>query len=247
VNSSLSDPVVRKLEFAAQLSEDDRRTLHELVSEVRAFGPREDIIPEGARPNEVHAVLEGYACRYKMLADGSRQIMAWLVPGDMCDLHVSILGEMDHGIATLSACRIGFIPREAVEALTEQGGRLNRALWWATLVDEAVLREWMVGMGRRPADKQIAHLFCELRLRLRSVGLVSDATFELPVTQEEMADTVGMTPVHVNRVLQQLRQAGLIALKGKALTILDVERLEAFADFDPNYLHLQKRRAPGEA
>jgi CRP-like cAMP-binding protein len=243
----MANPLVQKLEFGADLSDDDRRKLQGLIAETRTFSPREDVIRQGERPEFVHAMLDGYACRYKTVPDGGRQIMAWLVPGDLCDVHVSLLGEMDHSIGALSACTIGFIPRAAIDAVAEAGGRVNRALWWATLVDEAILREWMVGMGRRSADKQIAHLFCELRVRLHSVGLVTDTSFELPVTQEEMADTVGISPVHVNRVLQQLRQEDLIVLKGKQLTILDVERLEAFADFDPNYLHLQKKRAMAEA
>ncbi len=243
----MANPVTKKLEFGAKLSERDRQTLDDLVLDVRSFGAREDIIREGDRPDHVHAVLEGYACRYKTVPDGGRQIMAWLVPGDLCDVHVSLLGEMDHTIATLSPCRIGFIPREAIDTITEKHARLTRALWWATLVDEAVLREWMVGMGRRSADKQIAHLFCELRVRLGSVDLVRDSAFELPVTQDEMADTVGISPVHVNRVLQQLRQDGLITLKGRQLTIVDRERLEAFADFDPGYLHLEKRQESVDA
>lgn len=237
----MMNPVIQKLQYGAELSHADRRRIEQLTSDVRSYGPREDLIREGERPDHMHAVLEGYACRYKVLADGGRQIMAWLVPGDLCDLHVSLLGQMDHSIAALSASRIAILPRREMEELAGSGGSLNRALWWSTLVDEGVLREWLVGMGRRPADKQIAHLFCELLVRLRSVGLADDDSFDLPVTQEELADTVGMSPVHINRVLQHLRQDGLITLQGRVLTILDFERLKAFAEFDPNYLHLEKR------
>ncbi|WP_198959228.1 Crp/Fnr family transcriptional regulator [Bradyrhizobium canariense] len=126
-------------------------------------------IKEGDSPADVHLVLSGFACRYKLLPSGDRQIMAWLVPGDICDLHVSILGEMDHAIGTLTPCQIAFLPRHVIEELTSGGGTLTRALWWATLVDEAVMREWLVGIGRRPPDRRIAHLFCELHLRLASV------------------------------------------------------------------------------
>jgi CRP-like cAMP-binding protein len=202
----------------------------------------QDVIKEGEKPDDVHVVLDGFACRYKILPDGGRQIMAWLAPGDFCDLHVAILGEMDHNIGTLSDCRIASVPRRAIERITgEGGGHLNRALWWATLVDEGVLREWMVGMGRRAADKQIGHLFCELLFRLRLVGKADRAGYLFPVTQEQLADTVGMSPVHVNRVLQQLRAEGLISLERGVLTILDEARLIAFSDFDPNYLHLTRR------
>jgi CRP-like cAMP-binding protein len=179
--------------------------------------------------------------RYKVLPDGQRQIMAYLVLGDMCDMHGSILGEMDHSIGALTPCRVAYIPQRAIEELTRRHPRINRALWWATLVDEGTLREWLVTMGRREADQQMAHLFCELLLRLQTVGLATENGFELPVTQDELADTLGLSAVHVNRVLQQLRKDGLISLVGKRLTIHDVERLKALAEFDPTYLHLNER------
>lgn len=234
----MANPVVEKLKHGANLSADDERVLIDACSDVRNLGSREDIIVEGEQPENVHVVLEGFACRYKLLPDGGRQIMAWLVPGDFCDLHIAILGQMDHSIATISASRIGNMPQAAVERLSHTSLALSRALWWATLVDEGVLREWLVNMGRRSADKQIAHLFCELLLRLKSVGLAPDDTVDMPLTQIELADTVGLSPVHVNRVLQQLRDLHLISWKGRELRILSVTGLEHFADFDPNYLHL---------
>jgi CRP-like cAMP-binding protein len=239
------EPFVRKLEIGAELSDEDRQRLNGLNCQIRLIGGREDLTKEGDRPENVHVVLSGFACRYKVLRTGERQIMAWLVPGDMCDLHVSILGEMDHSIATLGPCMVAFIPRRAIEELTHGGGALNRALWWATLVDEATLREWLVNMGRRPADRQMAHLFCELLVRLQSVGVATENGYEFPPTQEELADTLGLSTVHVNRMLQQLREDGLLTLTGKKLTILDRERLEEFADFNPNYLHLKKRSGNG--
>jgi CRP-like cAMP-binding protein len=146
----------------------------------------------------------------------------------------------DHGIATLAPCKIGYISHETIEELTSRHPSVNRALWWAaTLVDEGTLREWLVSMGRRPADKQLAHLFCELFVRLRSVGRANGSGFDFPLTQEELGDTLGVSTVHVNRILQQLRDDGLILLGGKTLAIPDFERLATFADFDPNYLHLK--------
>lgn len=236
------EPFIRKLEIGAELSGEDRERLEKLAYQARTIAAHEDLIKEGDRPDHVHLVLSGFACRYKILPSGDRQIMAWLVPGDMCDLHVCILGEMDHAIGTLSPCQMAFIPRNVIEELTSGGGALTRALWWATLVDEAVLREWLVGMGRRAADRRMAHLFCELHLRLASVGEAPDDSFEFPATQEELGDTLGLSTVHVNRTLQQLRDDGLLTLAGRRLTILDRRRLEEFAEFDPNYLHLSKRR-----
>ena len=239
----MPNPLIRKLARGAELSEDDRRTVEETITDVRQIGPRQDLIREGDRPDEVHLILEGFACRYKTLADGQRQIMAFLVPGDICDLHVAILGAMDHGIGTLSACTVAFIPQTTVAVLTENHPAIIRALWWNTLVDEGILREWLVSMGRRAADKQMAHLFCELLVRLESVGLAKDNGFEFPLTQEELADALGLSPVHTNRVLTQLRDDGLIRLSGKRLDILDLDRLCTYAGFDPGYLHLTKRRA----
>jgi CRP-like cAMP-binding protein len=241
----MANPFIEKLEHGAELSDQDRQTLRNVIHDVRHVGARIALIEEGDRPENVHAILEGFACRYKILADGERQIMAWLVPGDLCDLHVSILGEMDHSIGTLAACKIAYIPRDRIEDLTSHYPAINGALWWATLVDEGTLREWLVNMGRRPADKQMAHLFCELFVRLQSVGQTTGTSFDFPLTQDELADTLGVSTVHVNRMLHQLREDGLIMLKGKTLTILELEGLQAFAEFDPNYLHLNNSRGNG--
>ena len=233
----MANLLTRKLEAFAPLSEADRHLLDAVIREARDVGSRGDLIREGDAPGDVRLILAGFACRYKRLAGGKRQIMAYLVPGDFCDLHVFILKAMDHTIATLSPCRVVDIPRARILEMTERPA-LARALWWAALVDEATLREWLVNIGARPAEERVAHLLCELLLRLRTVGLANGDSYELPITQTELADTVGLTNVHVNRVLQRLRGDGLITLTGKHLVILDVERLNAFSGFTPNYLHL---------
>ena len=241
----MSNPLTMKLEYGARLTDEDRAVLQDLTSRTRRIARHLDISPEGERPENVHLVVEGFACRYKTLTDGRRQIMAFLVPGDFCDLHVAILGEMDHSIGTGWGCTVVDIPRATVEELTARHPRITRALWWATLVDEGTLREWLVNMGQRDADRQMAHLVCELLVRLQVVGHASEDSFEFPITQEDLADTLGITSVHVNRVLQDLRSQGLLEWKSKRLHIPDVERLMAFAEFDPKYLHL-KRRENGE-
>lgn len=177
-----------------------------------------------------------------MLEDGTRHILAYLVPGDFCNVHVFILKEMDHGIAAVSRCKVMDIPRGQVLEMTERPA-LSRALWWSSLVDEAMLREWLVNIGARPAEQRVAHLFSELLLRLRAVGLVEDNRYELPVTQQDLAETLGLSSVHVNRVLQRLRADGLIALKGGSLLIPDVGRLRALSGYNPNYLHLGEEGA----
>ena len=241
----MANLLTRKLEAFAPLPEADKRLLDAVIREARDVGPREDLIREGDAPSDVRLILAGFACRYKRLAGGRRQIMAYLVPGDFCDLHVFILKAMDHTIATLSPCRVVDIPRPRILEMTERPA-LGRALWWAALVDEATLREWLVNIGARPAEQRVAHLLCELLLRLRTVGLANGDSYELPITQAELADTVGLTNVHVNRVLQRLRGDGLITLRGKHLVILDVERLNAFSGFTPNYLHLAAPNGLGE-
>lgn len=237
----MPNPLTRKLETVGRLTDEDRERLQAMISETRDLPARRDVIREGARPECIHLMVEGWAARYKVLPDGSRQITAFLIPGDFCDLHVSILGEMDHAIATLTPATIAYVPHETVDALAARPA-IARAFWWATLVDEAVLREWIVNLGRRDALERIAHILCEMHLRMRSVGLVTDEDrFNLPLTQEELADSVGLTPVHVNRVLQRLRKDGLIEWHGGQLTLLDVQRLQRAGGFNSVYLHLVDR------
>lgn len=199
-----------------------------------------DIITEGTRPSNVHLVMDGFACRYKILSDGKRQITAFLVPGDFCDLHVAILGEMDHTIGTPWGCHIVEIPTATIEELGQNHPRIMRALWWATLVDEGTLRSWLVSMGQRPADKQLAHLICELLVRLQTVGAADANSFDFPLSQVDIGDTMGISVVHVNRTLQYLRGQGFVIWKHKRIHIPNVSRLMNFADFDPKYLHLNK-------
>jgi CRP-like cAMP-binding protein len=236
----VTDPLTRKLENFAPLSREDRRVLANAVRQSRRVPARTDIIREGERPDDVHLVLEGFACRYKIVPDGRRHIMAYLVPGDLCDVHVFILKEMDHGICTLSDCRVVDIPRDRILEMLERPA-VARALWWSALVDEATLREWLVNVGRRPAEQRVAHLLCELLMRLQTVGLANADSYELPVTQSDLAETVGLTLVHVNRVLQRLRSTGMITLRNKRLVINDAQALKVFSDFNPNYLHLEEK------
>ncbi|MGF1626373.1 MAG: Crp/Fnr family transcriptional regulator [Alphaproteobacteria bacterium] len=239
----MTNAMIMKLEHGAELTAEDRAVLEEATANRRQVGAHEDLIQECEPPGHVNLILEGFACRYKTLADGRRSIVAFFVPGDFCDLHVAILGQMDHSIGTITPCTVAAIPRATIEMLIREP-RIVRALWWATLVDAAILREWLASMARRPSDQQLAHLLCELLLRLRAVGHANGNSYPLPVTQEELADTLGISAVHVNRMLQQLREDGLIVLQGRTLTIPDVDRLMEFADFDPTYLHLKDARTP---
>lgn len=231
--------LIRKLQQFTRLSADDKRVLEQVGSQsVRALKAGEDVIREGERPREVNLILDGWACRYKHLEDGRRQILAFLVPGDLCDLRMFILKEMDHSMSAITALQVAEISGETLIDITQAYPRVTRALWWNSLVEEAIAREWISNIGQRQAIERMAHLFCELFLRLRGVGLTHDKTCPLPVTQEQLADATGISTVHVNRTLQEMRDTGLIVLKGKSLMIPDLEALQTVALFNPNYLHL---------
>lgn len=237
-SSPVTNPLIAKLAQGAELDPNDRARLEEISAKRRPLGAREDIIREGDPPSDVHLIMDGFACRYKLLPGGRRSIMALMVPGDFCDLDVAILDQMDHTIGTLTAISLVEIPRPTVKELTDQHPNIARALRWSTLVDEATLREWLASMGQRPADRQMAHFLCELRLRLEVVGMADQYGMYLPLTQEELADAMGISTVHVNRVLQQLREQGLLGAHGRNTTFPDLARLEQFAEFNPAYLHL---------
>ena len=243
----MSNPLIAKLSCAVDLSAADREVLEAVSLQRRKVPAGEQIIGQGDRPDRVHLVLEGICCRAKTLINGQRQIVALLLPGDFCDLHVAVLGEMDHAIRALTPCTMVQISRETVAELITGSPAMVQALWWATLVDEAVLREWLVNMGQRPAEQQMAHFFCELLVRLRVVGLTDGDSYSLPLTQEELADVLGLSIVHVNRVLQRLRSDGLIEWRRSKLIIPAFDRLAAFANFDPKYLHLEGNKAPALA
>ena len=233
----MTNLLTRKLELFGPLPPADRSLLDDVIRRPQWVDAHQDILREGDAPDDVHLVLEGFACRYKLLPDRSRSIIAYLVPGDFCDLNGFILKAMDHTIATLSACRIVRIPHERTRELAERPA-IARALWWTTLVDEATLREWLVNIGKRRADVRTAHLLCELHLRLTSVGLADGGEFALPLTQADLADTMGMSPVHLNRSLQALRSRDLVIFKSRQLVIPDIDRLRKIGQFNPNYLHL---------
>lgn len=237
----MANPLVRKLASFAALQDGDLDLLNAICARTRQYRAGSDLIGEGDRPSEVFLLVEGWAYRYKILPDGSRQILAYLIPGDLCDIHIFILREMDHAIGLLSDARVAAISRIEMQQMLNEHPAIAQALFWSTLVDEAVLREWLVNMGQRDAYSGIAHLFCEVRLRMEQVGLVSGDEVFLPLTQEQLGDTIGLTKVHVNRVLGRMRAEGLISLTDRTLKIHDARRLEEIAAFDPNYLHIHRR------
>ncbi|WP_409567387.1 Crp/Fnr family transcriptional regulator, partial [Methylobacterium sp. J-092] len=236
-----SNPLILKLEHACVLDETDRAALWALSTTTRKVEADCDLCREGDRPETVHLVVEGLAYRYKILPDGKRQILGLLLPGDFCDLHVAILARRDHSIGTFTPCEMTEIPRTTIVDLITTRPHIAHAFWWATLVDEGIMREWMASMGQRQAAKMVAHLFCELLVRLQVIGRATASSYELRMTQNELADVFGITVVHLNRTLRDLRAEDLIVLKSGQLDIPDVARLKAFCGFNPNYLHLDLR------
>ena len=237
----MTNVLARKLGHFVDLTESDRKAIESLCAHQITVEAKRTLIREGERPNDVYLLIDGWGYRYKLLPDGARHILAYLLPGDLCDIHIFILKSMDHNLGLISPATVAVIPKELILDVMNRHPRIERALWWATLVDEAVLREWLVNVGQRSAFKAVAHLFCELWLRMRAVGLADEGSFSLPLTQEDIGDTVGLTGVHVNRTLQRMRSEGLITFQKKHLTIHDPRRLSELADFRPNYLHFERR------
>lgn len=233
-------PLALRLDAYARLSRDDRNAIDRISQSVRDIDARRDLVREGEKPRCIYLMLEGWANRYKTLPDGRRQIVAFFVPGDFCDLNVFILKEMDHSIGAITRLKVAEISREQMDQLTSNHPRVTQALWWVELVNASVQREWTLNVGQRSAYERIAHLLVELFLRMECVGLVNGSSCDFPLTQNDLADATGLTAVHVNRTLQELRRAGLILLQGRTLTIPDLESLKATAMFNSNYLHMDR-------
>lgn len=238
----MANAFTERLSGYAPLSDADVSLLADSCRNVRDVPTGHHLIYEGDSPDPVFVMLEGWACGYKMLPDGGRQILAFLLPGDFCDIHIAVLKAMDHSIVTITQAKVASLPRLQMEALVEARPTISRAFWWSQLVDQGVLRAWIVSMGRRKAEERVAHLMCELYIRLRNIGLATDDQCDMPLTQLVIADAVGLTPVHVNRVLRKLRLANVMELRAGSLTIIDPVRLACIAGFDDNYLHGRLQR-----
>src|SRR5215210_8260249 len=222
--------LVRRLESIMVLSDEDLALLSEMPTTVRSYENAQDIVRQGYSPTQCCLLLDGFLYRHKIANGSTRQIVSFHVPGDMPDLHSLHLDRMDHNLTSLGSTVVAFIPHSYFREVLPRSQQLTHALWRETLVDAAVYREWVVNVGAREALARIAHVLCEFKLRLQAVGLVDDETFTMPVRQADMADAVGITAVHANRVIQELRGKGLIEWEGKTVTIHQWDELSKIGD-----------------
>lgn len=234
--------VVERLERLDRLGDDERQALGELRVSPASHAKGVEFIRQGETPTESTLLVEGFCARFNLLHNGARQITGIHVPGDFVDLHSLLLRPMDHSVVALTRCKLVGVSHEDLRRITETMPHLTRVLWAATLVDGAVLRQQIVSMGRRPGAAQLAHIICELALRLEPVGLGDRTGFDFPLGQAEMADALGLSTVHVNRMTQQLRARRLIEWRRGAIVILDWDGLCREAEFDPTYLNLHHNR-----
>ncbi|MGN6535616.1 MAG: Crp/Fnr family transcriptional regulator [Mesorhizobium sp.] len=232
-------PFVRALKRRDRLSIEEIELLNSLQFRKVAVAPGAEIIAEDSRPGESCMVLRGFAARSHYLRDGGRQITALHVAGDFVDLHAYLLKVMDHGVAAIGPCEVGFTSYEGIRRVTEQSPHLGRLLWLSTVIDGAIQRAWITCIGRLPTEQRMAHFFCEIYLRLEAAGIVSDYQYALPLTQTQLADLLGLSVVHINRRLQDLRSTGLVEWKGGIVVIRNFEALAELAEFDPTYLSLR--------
>lgn len=234
-----SSPFVQRLEHYTHLSAEDRALAQRLCSErLQRFAAKDDVVREGEEPRVIRLVIDGWACRYKHLEDGRRQVVGLFLPGDLFDLHVFVLREMDHFIGAITPLTVAQITRETFEEATLAHPRLLQALWWDAMVATAIQREWLLNLGSRTAFERITHLLCEIFLRLRAAGRTRGLTCEFPLTQAIIADIAGLSNVHVSRTFQAIRDEGLVEIRNRTMTIRDLDALQAASLFNPNYLHL---------
>lgn len=227
-----------KLRARHPISAEEEEAIRAAISDVRDYPADRTFIRAGEPLEFSTLLLDGLMCRHKDLRDGQRQITEVNVAGDFADMHSYTLKHLDHNIMTLSPCRVAILLHEDARALFESHPRLHDIYWFGTNLDAAIHREWALSLGRRDARSRTANLFCELRVRLAVVGLADETGYALDLTQADMAECLGLTSVHVNRVLKELRESGIVEFRGGRVLIVDLPALERAAEFDPSYLYL---------
>jgi len=239
---SISDhilyPMVTELRLWERLSDTDEAAILRLPHSLRKLRAGELLVRDDDRPTHSSLLLAGFAYRHKVAGTGGRQIFSIHMKGDLIDLHNSILRRADHNVQALTDIDVALIPVQAIKTLAAAYPAIGLAMWHETLIDGAIFREWTLNIGRRDARARMAHLLCEFAVRLSVAGLGDKSTYALPMTQEQLADALALTNVHVNRTLKGLAEEGLITRAQRAVGILDFDRLASVGDFDIRYLHL---------
>ncbi|WP_292044980.1 MULTISPECIES: Crp/Fnr family transcriptional regulator [unclassified Brevundimonas] len=231
--------LVDKLSLRDRVSAEEMAALEAVLDAPKTVAAGADIVREHTRPMHSTLLISGFSARYSTLEDGARQITEINVSGDFIDLHSLLMKQMDHGVLALSDCVIAEAPHIGLIDITERHPHLGRLLWLDTIIDAAIHRQWLVAMGRRSGLGHLAHLVCELYLRLQAVGQTGEMRFDLPLTQSVLGDALGLSSVHVSRLISELKSEGLVNWAGGRIEILDWRRLAQIAEFDPTYLRLQ--------
>jgi len=235
----VTNPFLLNLERRDRLSDAERRIVETISQRTRRVPAKRDIVREGDRPTESCLVLSGFSARYNVLNDGRRQITAIHIPGEFVDLHSLLLARLDHSVVAVTDCVVATVSHDYLRELTQTEPHFTRLLWLLTVTDAAVFRQWLVASGRLPSTGQVAHFICELFVRLQVIGMTNGFTFRLPISQADLSDAMGLSVVHVNRTLQELRRRGLIVWEGEEIQILDWDTLQRIGEFDPTYLNLE--------
>ncbi|HEX2558773.1 Crp/Fnr family transcriptional regulator [Phenylobacterium sp.] len=231
--------LIRKFESVSRLGPSDIATLARLPLRTRSVEAGAEVVAQGATPTECCFVIEGWMCRYVMTREGGRQIVSFHIPGDLPDRDSLHLPHLDHSISAISSARVAFIPHAAVSAVLAHHPNIAVAFWRDAVVDAGVFRQWLTSLGRRDAKQRVAHLICEMFTRLEGLGLADSDHFHFPVTQTQLGDALGLSAVHINRTLQDLKASGAMSWKSSVVTIHDFDALRQVGDFDPAYLELR--------
>ena len=228
---------IRKLDRLARLQQSDLDAIRSLPFRIGTAPRNHVLVREGDETTECCILLKGYTCRHKTASTGGRQIVSFHVPGDILDLQHLLLSRADHNLQTITEATFAWVLADDLKRLAQERPAIGEALWRDTLIDASVFREWVLNVGRRSAKARIAHMLCEFAARREAAGLGSPERFELPMTQEQIADATGLTPIHVNRMLHELGRDGAIIRDKRQVEITDWPKMRQIADFDPNYLH----------
>jgi CRP-like cAMP-binding protein len=229
--------LVRRLRITSAVTDEDIKAIQALPITVREYPAERNIVSDGQKATECCLIIRGFCARSKTTSEGRRQILSLHIPGEIPDLMSLHLHVMDHDLATLTPCTVGLINHETLRLLHRRQPNLADMFWRDTLIDAAMFREWIVNVGQRPAPARLAHVIVELRERLKVIGRIEGNSFEMPLTQEQIGEALGITAVHANRVIKQLRQEGIVAFHRGRVEVLDERKLLELAGFDPRYLH----------